>query len=92
MKLYKEDFQIIIACLIIAGALFLAGYGLYKVNKAYLEYERKIDGYIGTEVVLANDTLVVVSFSSWSGRYILSNGAQVDPEIIIDNSKDIQLP
>lgn len=87
MKLYKEDFQIIIACLIIAGALFLAGYGLYKANKASMEYERKIESYIGSEIVLGNDTLVVVSYDSWHGRYFLSNGVKVDTEIVIDNQK-----
>ena len=81
----KDNWYALVALLFVAGVLIGGVFVVVKTYDDLAEYERKMEECIGSEIVVGNDTLVVVNYGHWSGKFILSNGVAVDQEIVFDN-------
>lgn len=49
------------------------------VNK-YIQYVDSCETQLGKKIIIDNDTLVLLSFNK--GNYVLSNGIEIDPEVV----------
>jgi hypothetical protein len=57
-------------------ALFI--FMIYELNKE----NKYTDSFIGKEVVLHGDTLMVFDHNSWQDTYVMSSGIMVDDELV----------
>lgn len=62
----------------VALVVTLFGFIIHESNK---ETEHR-DSFIGKEVVLHKDTLMVFDYNSWQDAYVMSNGVVVDKELV----------
>lgn len=81
----KESWLTIAGILAIIGAVVIGGCALFRVMDETVKSDQAFRGYVGSQVVIQGDTLLVVSTYIWRGTYILSNGVEVSQEIVYDN-------
>ncbi|MCK4824209.1 hypothetical protein KA005_51130 [bacterium] len=62
----------------IALVVTLFGFIIHESNKE----SKYTDSFIGKEVVLHGDTLMVFDHNSWQDAYVMSNGMMVDDELV----------
>jgi hypothetical protein len=73
-----------IKTVILISVLLIAGMISYTIHMLSLEKERtKIrKTRIGEQVVIGKDTTIVLKYNSFSDTYTLSNGTEIDSQII----------
>jgi hypothetical protein len=72
---FKEMWQFMLFFLIIGTLL------IYFVAK----HEKNTKAYIGSEIVIKKDTLLVTDYDGWTSSYILNNNVRVDKDFLQKN-------
>ena len=57
-----------------------------KIAKELNTADSTMKSNVGKEVIIKNDTFVVINYSVWNNEYTLSNGAKVDASFIKNDS------
>lgn len=52
---------------------------IIQINKAQKAY-KEITNHVGKEVVIKNDTLLILHYNSWKDVFVLSNGIEIDQD------------
>lgn len=76
IKFYDFYFAILGMALISFAFLFFLIIQINKAQKAHKE----ITNCVGKEVVIQNDTLLILHYNSWKDVFVLSNGIEIDQE------------
>jgi len=66
--------------------IYIVGFYLFIIpslegNKA------KLQPFLGSEFILDKDTLTIIDYSSFTGTLTLSNGIEINPELIENQTK-----
>ena len=81
----KSIFEGIIVTAVILFALYVCGWMVYDGISTTNENRE----YIGSEIVVYNDTVTIVGYNASLGTHILSNGLLMDKEYIKANAPKI---
>lgn len=84
-KLSREYWGIAFTTLLFIITVVIGICAIYRCLDESIKYEQEIRGYVGSQVAIQGDTLLVVSYSLLKGTYTLSNGVEVSQEIVYDN-------
>lgn len=61
------------------GLVFVLIYStITALNDSILKSEKFMKSKIGIQIVVKNDTLLIVDYSIWKNTYKLSNGLEID--------------
>ena len=77
---FREFYSVIIAATLLLGLLTTCNYLLISKDK-------EMKTHIGEEVIIKNDTLIIISYSFFNEEYDLDNGSRISAEFLNNQNK-----